>query len=157
MLAARAPQASPRRSEEGSMNIISDEFPEAQRAIDKRITEILDAVQTKEFERLAGYHLKSPKFTKFNDIDPLERQDIETCNRVEQEELGAVDSFRAQVDELKIDVFGPVAVATGILEATVEIDGQRETGRTRTTVVFVDDDGDWKIVHEHLSTLPSSP
>ena len=139
------------------MDIISDEFPEAQRAIENRITELLDAVETKEFERLAGYHLDSPKFTKFNDIDPLERQDIETCNRTERAELSALDSFRAHVDELKIDVFGPVAVATGLLEAAVGFDGQHETARTRTTVVFVDDDGGWKIVHEHLSTLPSSP
>jgi ketosteroid isomerase-like protein len=139
------------------MDIISDEFPEAQREVEKRCAEILDAVRAKEFGRLASYHLDSPKFTKFNDIEPLDRQDIEACNHYEQEELGAVDSFHGEVHELKIDVFGPAAVVTGILEATVEIDGQRETGKIRTSLVFADDGGDWKIVHEHLSTLPSDP
>jgi ketosteroid isomerase-like protein len=139
------------------MDIISDEFPESQREIEKRIAEILDAVQAKEFARLASYHLDSPKFTKFNDIEPLDRQDIEGCNHHEREELGAVDSFHGEVHDLKIDVFGPVAVVTGILEARVEIDGQRQTGKIRTSAVFADDGGDWKIVHEHLSALPPNP
>jgi ketosteroid isomerase-like protein len=48
-------------------------------------------------------------------------------------------------------------VVTGILEATVEIDGRRQTGKIRTSAVFADDGGDWKIVHEHLSPLPPNP
>jgi hypothetical protein len=57
-------------------------------------------------ERLASYHLDSPKFTKFNDIEPLARQDIEAYNHYEREEL-------SELDELKIDAFRAVAVVTG--------------------------------------------
>jgi hypothetical protein len=37
------------------MDIIDHEFLEARRAIEARITEILDAARVKEFERLASY------------------------------------------------------------------------------------------------------
>ena len=138
------------------MDIIHDEFPEARKAIDRRISEVLDAVKAKDFERLASYHLHSTKFTKFNDIEPMGRLDIDACNRSEQAELAAVGNVDGTVHELKIDVFGPVAVVTGILENTFEMNGQSEDSRTRATAVFVNDGGDWKIAHEHLSTLPQS-
>jgi ketosteroid isomerase-like protein len=139
------------------MDIIHDEFRDEQKAIEQRISQILDAVQSKNFERLAKYHLHSPKFTKFNDIEPLERQDIDACNRTEQDELEAVDHVDGAAHELKIDVFGPVAIVTGILEFSVEMNGERSASRIRTTVVFVNDGGDWKIAHEHLSTFAPSP
>jgi ketosteroid isomerase-like protein len=78
-------------------------------------------------------------------------------------QLGAV--LRPELGEQRGEValhgadreVGPVTVVTGILEATVEIDGRRQTGKIRTSAVFADDGGDWKIVHEHLSPLPPNP
>lgn len=138
------------------MNIIDDEFAEEQREIEKRLSEILDAVRVKDFERLAGYHLYSPKFTKFNEVDPMGRLGIDENNRVEQEELGAVDNFDGTIHELKIDVFGPVAVTTGIFECTSEAGGETGSDRIRMTLIFVADSRDWKIAHEHLSIFPSN-
>ena len=138
------------------MNIIHDQFAEEQREIEMRLFDILDAVRTKDFERLAGYHLHSPKFTKFNDIEPMRRLDIDENNRTEQEELGAVDNLDGTIHELKVDVFGPVVVVTGILEYTFEADGESGSSTIRMTLVFANDGEDWKIAHEHLSTFSSS-
>lgn len=133
------------------MDIIHDQFVKEQREIDERLSEILDAVKAKDFERLAAYHLHSPKFTKFNDIEPTRRLDIDENNRAEQEELEAVDHFDGTIHELKIDVFGPVAVVTGNLEYTYEADGESGSNTIRMTLVFANDGQDWKIAHEHLS------
>jgi hypothetical protein len=114
-------------------------------------------VATKNFERLAGYHLDSPKFTKFDDFEPLDRQDVATTNRLEAEGLGAVERFRGEFQDLKIDVFGPVAIATAIFGYTFDADGDHVVLRARTTLVLVDDGGDWKIAHEHFSPFKANP
>lgn len=137
------------------MDIIHDQFAEEQREVEKRLSEILDAVRAKDFERLASYHLHSPKFTKFNEAEPMRRLNIDENNRVEREEFAAVDSFNGTIPDLKIDVFGPVAVVTGTLEYTFEAEEESGAGTIRMTLVFANDGGDWKIAHEHLSTVSS--
>ena len=135
------------------MDIIHDQFAEEQREIEKRLSVILDAVRAKDFERLAGYHLHSSKFTKFNEAEPMRRLDIDENNRTEQEEFAAVDRFVGTIPDLQVDVFGPAAIATGILEYTFEAGEESGTGAIRMTLVFANDGGDWKIAHEHLSTF----
>ncbi len=67
--------------------------------------------------------------------------------------LGAVTGMKMRADDLKIDLFGDVGVATFILEYGSDVGGQRTEKRDRTTMVFVRDHGEWKIAHEHLSPI----
>lgn len=122
-------------------------------AVLQRLDDILSAVEAKDFVRLESYHFDSPKFTKFNDSPPLERQDFATACRAEAEELGAVDHFRGRFEQVKIDPFGPLVIVTGLLAYEGEIAGDAFAGRIRMTLVMVDDHGEWKITHEHLSPL----
>ncbi|MFF0988540.1 nuclear transport factor 2 family protein [Kocuria nitroreducens] len=130
-------------------DIIADTFESSQAAVDSRIHEILDAAITRDLDRLASYHLEGPKFSKFDDVEPLDRQDAETSARLEAEQFAAVQDLHAGFDDLKIDVFGPVAIATGIFVWDGTVDGSPSSGRTRSTVVFVDDGSQWLIAHEH--------
>lgn len=140
-----------------SRDILTDPFPEAQAAITARIGEILEACRDKDFDRLAAYHLAGPKFSKFDDLEPLERQDDATAMRSEVEAFSAIDDLEAHTDDLKIDVFGPVALATCTFRASFRVGGERQCARTRTTVVFVDaSDGNWLIAHEHHSRFITS-
>ncbi|MGY1722233.1 nuclear transport factor 2 family protein [Blastococcus sp. SYSU DS0533] len=136
------------------MDVRVQPHDEASRAIARRLAEILDAVHAGDLERLAGYHLDSPKFTKFNDSPPLDRQDFATAMEAEAAEFTALDEIRGAFEDVKIDVFGAAAVVTGIFAYEAWIGDDRASGRVRTTVVVVDDAGDWKIAHEHLSVLP---
>lgn len=68
-------------------DIVQSGYAAEQRQVERRPGEILDAVTAKDFERLASYHLDSPRFSKFNDNTPLERQGFELSNRIEQDEL----------------------------------------------------------------------
>jgi ketosteroid isomerase-like protein len=138
-------------------DVLSDPFPEAQAAITARIDEIVDACVAKDFDRLATYHLAGPKFSKFDDVEPLDRQDDETAMRSEIEQFGAIDDLALHADELKVDVFGPVAVTTCAFRASFRCQGEQQSSRIRSTLVFVDaGNGNWLICHEHHSPFLAS-
>lgn len=135
-----------------SRDILTDPFPEAQAAITARLEEIIDACRVKDFDRLAAFHLAGPKFSKFDDVEPLDRQDDEIGMRSEVEQFSAIEDLDAHLDGLKIDVFGAVAVATGVFRASFRMQGEQQSSRTRSTVVLVDaGDSNWLICHEHHS------
>ncbi len=136
------------------MEIMAQSDDDARRAIEQRLVDILDAVHAGDLQRLAQYHLDSPRFTKFNDSPPLERQDFATAMDAEAAELRALDEIRGAFEDVKIDVFGAVAVVTCLFAYEAAAGDDELSGRVRSTLVMVDDAGDWKIAHEHLSVLP---
>jgi ketosteroid isomerase-like protein len=139
-----------------SADILTEPYQESQQAVAARIEEIVDACRVKDFDRLAAYHLSGPKFTKFDDLEPLDRQDAETAMRSEVDAFSAIEDLDARIDHLKIDVFEPVAVATGVFRAEFRVDDKHQSASTRTTVVFVDANADWLIAHEHHSPFVAS-
>jgi len=138
-------------------DIVGERFEAEQREVEATLHAIMQAVQRKDLTGLAGFHLHTPKFTKFDDFEPLDRQDAETARRSEEEGLGGVEGFRYRLDDLKVDVFGPVAVATFVFDYGFDSDGQAMALRARSTMVFVKDHGAWKIAHEHFSPFKSNP
>jgi ketosteroid isomerase-like protein len=140
-----------------SSDMFTDAFETSQAAVAARLEQILEAATVKDLDRLAGYHLAGPKFTKFDDVEPLGRQDAETAMRSEAEQFAAIDDFHGRFGDLKIDVFGPVAIATAVLVWDARTEGESVSGRTRTTLVFVERGGEWLIAHEHLSPFVASP
>ena len=122
----------------------------AQAEIRRRLDEIVDASEKKDFERLDSYHLYGPKFSKFAP-EAAERLDAEAGRKGEHDGLGRAVDLVMKIDKLKIDLFGNVAVSTFMLNYSFK-DGTNTVQRsTRTTMVFVKENGDWKIAHEHLS------
>jgi ketosteroid isomerase-like protein len=136
------------------VEIMAQSDDDARRAIGQRLVDILDAVHAGDLQRLANYHLDSPKFSKFNDSPPLERQDFATAMDAEAAEFRDLDEIRGALEDVKIDVFGRMAVVTGLFAYEASVGDDELSGRVRTTVVMVDDAGDWKVAHEHLSVLP---
>jgi ketosteroid isomerase-like protein len=139
-------------------DVVNGTYAEEQGRIERRLGEILDAVRQRDLDRLDSYHLYGPKFTKFDDFEPLDRQDAETGRQVEHEGIGSLKRFAGRVVDLKVDVFGPAAVATYVFEygGTTADDEEFEV-RARSTIVFLRDRGEWKIVHEHFSPFKSNP
>ena len=138
-------------------DVVHGQHPAAQAAVARRVQEILDAVGAKDVDRLDSYHLFGPKFTKFDDAEPYDRQDAETTRRLERELVSAAEALAFRHEELKVDVFGPVAVATFVLDwAATMPDGQEYAARSRATLVLVEDGAEWKIVHEHFSPVPDA-
>ena len=126
-----------------------------QTQIDDRLHEILDAAQKKDFPRLDSYHLYGPKFTKF----PTEggRLGSDRAREEEHRGLSMIANLSMQPDDLKIDVFGDVAIATFIMNSSFDAGTNRVQRMARSTLVFVRDGGAWKIAHEHFSPFSSRP
>jgi ketosteroid isomerase-like protein len=139
-------------------DVIHETHPEEQGGVERRIQEIMSAARNKDVDRLESYHLFGPKFTKFDDFEPLDRQDAETTRKLEREAITGVKEFRPNVKDLKVDVFGPVAVATFVFEYGITTDEDEKLSmRARSTMVFAKDSSEWKIVHEHFSPFKGNP
>lgn len=133
-------------------NNLHADCPAEQAQIERRLDEVLRAAEAKDWTRLDSYHLYGPKFTKFFGGSDA-RLDADAACRGEHEGLGAINGLKARPEDLKIDVFGDVGVATFILAYSFDSGGATVHRKERTTLVFVRDRGEWKIVHEHLSRI----
>ena len=120
--------------------------------IEHRLQEIFAAAAARDFDRLDSYHFYGPKFTKFSGSSP-ERLDADAGRKGEHDGLGAISGLKMQADALKIDVFGNVGIATFILDYSFDSGGETKHAKERTTMVFVKENGAWKITHEHLSPI----
>ncbi|MFC5730040.1 MULTISPECIES: nuclear transport factor 2 family protein [Nocardioides] len=130
-----------------------DEQAEVERALER----ILSAARRKAVDELESLHAFGPKFTKYDDFEPLGRQDADTTKRLEREAITGVKAFVPDVEDVKIDVFGPVAVATFVMNYDVVTEeDERLSFRARSTMVFARDEGRWLIVHEHFSPFTSN-
>ena len=130
--------------------------PEDRLAVEICLHKVLDAAKSGDAELLASHHLYGPKFTKFDDMEPLERQEAEAA-RAGEDGIAEAEDFHYKVEDLRIDVFGPAAIATFVLDYGFRADGAKIDVRARSTLVFVADGADWKIAHEHLSPFASNP
>ncbi|MCZ7638551.1 MAG: nuclear transport factor 2 family protein [Verrucomicrobia bacterium] len=112
---------------------------------------------SKDFERLDSYHFYGPKFTRFSGGSPV-IMDAAATRKAEHEGLAALQELTMGVDALKIDVFGTVGIATFILNYSFASGDATVRRKERSTLVFVNERGDWKIAHEHLSPItPAEP
>lgn len=128
------------------------DHPEAREQIERRLHEILTAAESKDFERLDRYHFYGPKFTRFSGGSPV-IMDAAATRKAEHEGLGALEGLTMEVEGLKIDVFGTVGIAAFILNYSFASGDATVRRKERSTLVFVNERGDWRIAHEHLSSM----
>lgn len=137
-------------------DIINDQFPEDQAAITQILDDIYKSAQAKDLEKLASFHWYGPKFSDFK--DGLPRGNAEQNKQSEQAVFSAVSNLEYDLRDVKVDVFGDVAVATfhGYFEG--DMGENHVTMQLQGTLVFAKTDKTWKIVHEHFSPLnPANP
>ena len=136
----------------GPRGKVAAQQPREATEIAGRLLEIMDACEKKDFVRLESYHLYGPKFTKFS-TESAGRLDAEVARKGERDGLSKVDGLSMRVDGLKIDVFGKVGIATFVLNYSFKAGEETIEKQAKTTMVFVKEDGEWKIAHEHLSGI----
>lgn len=136
---------------EPEIDLINDQFPESQAEIQTVLDGIFKSIQEKNADKLISYHIYSPKFTEFRDSEP--RFNGQENEDYERGFVGAISGFDYNLGDLKINVFGDVAVVTfhADFRPTLGADVLQIWGST--TLVFVKVDGAWKITHEHHSPL----
>jgi SnoaL-like domain len=133
-------------------SILTKPYPSEQLEVERRLEDIMSAARRQAIDELESYHAFGPKFTKFDDFEPLERQDGEATMRLEREAILGVNEFDPRLVDLKVDVFGPVAVTTFVMDyRVVDNQDERHSFRARATLVLAREEGEWLIVHEHFS------
>ena len=135
-------------------DIINDPFPEAQAEVTEILEEIYESAQAQDLNQLSSYHLYGPKFTEFKSGMP--RADAEKNKQSETEFFTRISDFEYDLRDLKVSVFGNVAIATfhGHFQAT--LGEEHLSSQQQSTLVFVKTDDSWRIVHEHFSPLDTS-
>jgi ketosteroid isomerase-like protein len=123
----------------------------ANEQVRQRLTEIFHAAETKDLPRLDSYHWYGPHFTKFAGTGP--RLDAAAAREGEHKGLSALAGLKLTAENLQIDVFHDAAIATFTMVATIQSGPDAITKRERGTLVLVQHEGSWKIVHEHFSAV----
>lgn len=126
--------------------------PKDRAAIERRLQEILAAAESKDFERLDSYHAYGPKFTRYSGAS-AERMNATGARKGEHDGLVAVKGLKMRTRDLKIDLLGNVGIATFILDYNFDSSGETVYRKDRSTIVFIKEDGNWKITHEHLTPV----
>ena len=138
-------------------SILLQPFDDEKAAVERTLRQVMTAARRQAVDELESFHAFGPKFTKYDDFEPLERQDGDTTRRLEREAVTGVKEFAPEIEDLKVDVFGPVAVTTFVMNYDVVTeDDERLSFRARSTMVFASDEGRWLIVHEHFSPFTAN-
>jgi ketosteroid isomerase-like protein len=117
---------------------------------------VFRAAELKQVDRVEAYHWFGPEFTKFDELG-LGREDAATARAAERRDLAMVKTFKAAVQDLKVDLIAGAAVATFVLAYSADTAEGAVEAKLRSTVVLAKRAGSWKIVHEHYSRLVPTP
>ncbi|MEM0272317.1 MAG: nuclear transport factor 2 family protein [Thermoprotei archaeon] len=129
-------------------------------AVKRVVLALFEAARNKDFERLAELNDWDGEYTKFGDLPPLERLDGERAKHYDTVVYTNITDYTCVVEDLKVSVFGDVALATcylrygGILVNDYAFEARRFTRKSRATFVLRrKGDVGWVIVHQHISAL----
>ncbi len=125
-------------------------FPEAQAQLRAVLNTIIHDAQSANVQGLRDAHLNSDKFTKFSG-STYERRNFEQTVESETAAITSRQDYKYEARDLKIDVFGEVAVMTYYSDRSYKEDGELIQYSARQTFVFLKTADGWKIVHEHKS------
>ena len=99
---------------------------------------------------LKSAHFQSPKFSKFGPRI-ASRQDVDQTNRSETEHFQQIKETKLVIEDLKIDIFDQVGIATYYNNFSFIKNNNIVQGIGRVTLVFLRTEDGWEIIHEHSS------
>ena len=138
--------------EEVKVDLINDEFPESKEAIVKTMDSIVQAIKDSDIERLISFHAYGPKFTEFKNGEP--RNDGAANEEFERNVFGSVtEVVKFEMDDLKVDVYGDVANVTLHSDFHLMFEEDLAVVNDQISLLFVNTENGWRIVHEHHSPL----
>ncbi len=131
------------------VDIVKDDFPEYQQEIKQVLDGIFQSFKDKDADKLISYHVYGPKFTEYRNDGP--RFGSEGNEEYERGFVGAIEDWDYNLNDLKIDVFGEVAVVTFEADFRPTMEAEKVQIWANVTLVFVKTNGAWKITHEHFT------
>ncbi|GAA5520847.1 nuclear transport factor 2 family protein [Aliifodinibius salicampi] len=153
LLLSWASTACQAQSEDGIMT----EYPEEKAEILQTWNEIIESVKNGDIDKLISFHAYGPKFTEFKQGAP--RNGGEENEAFERGVFGSVkEALKMDANDMKIAVYyGNVAVVTFHSDFHLQFEEEMAVVNDQISLVFVkNNQGEWKIVHEHHSPLTQS-
>jgi hypothetical protein len=114
------------------------------------VLKVMEDANNSNIPELKSAHLQSPKFSKFGPRT-ASRQGFEQTNKSETEHFQQIKDTKLVIEDLKIDIFENVGIATYYNNYSFIKNDNRIIGKSRVTLVFIRTEEGWKIVHEHSS------
>jgi len=138
--------------EEVKIDLVNDEFPEAEAEVLKTFGAIAQSIKDGDMDKLISFHAYGPKFTEFKDGAP--RKGGEDNEGYERQLFGSVtEVVKFDAKDLKIAVYGDVANLTFHSDFQLKFGEDLVVVNNQITLLFVKTDDGWKLVHEHHSPL----
>jgi len=137
-----------------SVDGIMTEYPEEKAEIMQTWNEIVESIKDGDVDKLISFHAYGPKFTEFKQGAP--RNGGEENEAFERGVFGSVQEVvKMDGNDMKIAIYhGNVAVVTFHSDFHLQFEVELAVVNDQISLVFVkNNQGEWKIVHEHHSPL----
>ncbi|MCF7559263.1 nuclear transport factor 2 family protein [Sabulilitoribacter multivorans] len=137
-----------------SESIINIEYPKAQEEVMETMGGIVQSIKDGDVEKLIAFHAYGPKFTEFKMGEKCVGSKENEAH--ERNVFGNVkEILKFDANDLKIAVYyGNVANVTFHSDFHLKFEEDLVVVNDQISLLFVkDNNGDWKIVHEHHSPL----
>jgi ketosteroid isomerase-like protein len=137
---------------EQTVDLINEEFPASQTEISQIMDTIWQCIADKDIDKLISYHAYGPKFTEFQNGE--KRTGSKENEEFERSFFPMFTGIKKwETNDLKIDVFGDVALATFHSDFQPIIGSDTLKVAAQMALLFVNTEDGWKITHEHSSPL----
>jgi len=135
-----------------AIDIINDEFPEAQQEVMNTFGEVAQSILDGDMDKLISFHAYSPKFTEFKNGEP--RNNGAANEAYERNVFGSVtEVVKFDANDLKIAVYGDVAILTFHSDFHLKFGADLVIVNDQISLIFAKTTNGWKMVHEHHSPL----
>ncbi len=128
--------------------------------VEALIFAFFEAGKNKDLSSLAGFHTSRDLFSKFDENPPYTRQNSDEAFVHEQAAFANISDYSYEIQDLRVDTLGSVAVATfylaykGMFVNDYSFEGSPVRSKARVTMVLARTERGWKMVHEHFSRFP---
>jgi len=140
------------KMEEVKIDLVNDEFLEGKEEVMKAFGEMAQSIVDGDLDRLISYHAYSPKFTEFKNGEP--RNGAEANEEHERSVFGSVtEVVKFEAKDLQIAMYGDVANVTFHSDFHLKFGEDLVIVNDQITLLWVNTNMGWKMVHEHHSPL----
>ncbi|TVZ28286.1 ketosteroid isomerase-like protein [Gillisia sp. Hel_I_86] len=138
--------------QEVKVDLVNDAFPEAKQEVMATFGAIAQSIMDGDMDKLISFHAYGPKFTEFKNGEP--RNGSEANEAYERSVFGSVtEVVKFDAKDLQIAVYGDVANLTFHSDFHLQFGDDLVVVNDQITLLFVNTDKGWKMVHEHHSPL----
>ncbi|MFL1011748.1 YybH family protein [Flavisericum labens] len=132
--------------------LINAQFPKAEKEVMETFGAIAQSIKDGDIDKLISFHAYGPKFTEFKNGEP--RNGSEANEAHERSVFGSVtEVVKFDAKDLKIAVYGHVANLTFHSDFHLKFGEDLVIVNDQITLLFVNTNDGWKMVHEHHSPL----